>query len=98
MAHANLADIYAATGRTRQAAEHYGTAVTIRPDFTQARVKYARMLERLGEHPKALRELRIAVRIDPDDAIASKTLSQILADDSETSSSLAPDEEVPAGT
>ncbi|MCX6550253.1 MAG: hypothetical protein NTY02_04450 [Acidobacteria bacterium] len=59
-AHASGADRRPASVHLKEAAEHYGRALEVNPDFVEARVHRGAVLGRLGRHEEAAAELRRA--------------------------------------
>jgi tetratricopeptide (TPR) repeat protein len=52
-------------GEAREALEHFGAAVALVPDDAGGHADLGRTLLRLGREQEGVRELSIAVRIDP---------------------------------
>ena len=79
IAHFNLADILSQKSPPDHAgaAGHYRAALDSRPEFMAARLKYALELDGAGMHAAAMRELRIAERVEPGNAEVTRTLSRL---------------------
>lgn len=74
----NLGMALSDTGKLNDAVSHLRRAVTLAPDFTNARVALGIALQRQGENADAMRVLKEAVTKDPQNAWARRNLGASL--------------------
>ncbi|MFZ5447376.1 MAG: tetratricopeptide repeat protein [Thermodesulfobacteriota bacterium] len=76
--------ILAGEGRDEEAAKAFGNAVSIRPDWAEARSLYGSALARISKYAEAEAELRKAVALKPDYAEGWNFLGEFLKDRGKT--------------
>ena len=74
---ANLANAYAADGKSEEAVGHFIEAVRIRPDDTKALTDFGSLLQKQGKIDEAIAAYSQALRIKPD-AIGHYTVALLL--------------------
>lgn len=74
-AHLALANLLASLG-DEQAVTHYATALQLNPALPNLRRDFGQACLRLGRREEALELLKMAVMLDPDDAVAREFLAQ----------------------
>jgi predicted CXXCH cytochrome family protein len=74
-ARANLAELYRATGRNQRSEETYAEAITIAPENADLRYGHALALVRRQALSEAIDELRVAVRLAPENTRYLTTLA-----------------------
>jgi tetratricopeptide (TPR) repeat protein len=75
-----LGNTLAAAGRYGEAADAYGTAVAMQPQFADAHVNFGGVLAELGRGPEAMREFRAALQLEPGAADVHNNLGGLLAE------------------
>jgi Flp pilus assembly protein TadD len=63
-----------------EAQEQFSEAVHLRPDFDRAHVNDGLALSKLGKLDEALHEFRIALQLNPTNAVAEGNLKAVQAD------------------
>jgi tetratricopeptide (TPR) repeat protein len=66
-------------GRLREAIEHYGQAVRIKPDYAAAHYNLGVALEQAGRVQEAIEHYEQALRIKPDFTRAQNALARLQA-------------------
>jgi tetratricopeptide (TPR) repeat protein len=72
-----------------QAAEAYSKAVTMAPEWVEARINYGTTLYQLERMAEAREEFTVAVKLDPRNALAQFNLGCVLEHDGETQPAIA---------
>lgn len=75
LAHNNLGEALASTGRAEEAAFHYMEAARIHPGYAPARNNVGLVLARQGRYADAEREFRAALARDPRSAVSESNLA-----------------------
>jgi tetratricopeptide (TPR) repeat protein len=79
MAHNNLGEVLADSGRVDEAIAHYRTALEIKPDYVDAHNNLGMVLVGRGQAGEAMAHFRRALEIKPDYASAEYSLGNALA-------------------
>jgi tetratricopeptide (TPR) repeat protein len=79
VAHHQLAADLARHGRHAEAADHYGAAIALRPEWVLPQLGLAESLAARGETRLAIERLRALLRLDPTQAAAALRLGLLLA-------------------
>src|SRR5262249_40113518 len=77
-AHCELANALAIRGDLRTAAKHYAEAVKLRANYREALHNLGVMLKDLGDPGQAIKYLREAQRLSPDDPVVKASLEQAI--------------------
>ncbi|HEX3729667.1 MAG TPA: tetratricopeptide repeat protein, partial [Opitutaceae bacterium] len=80
MAHDNLGIFLANTGRVAEAAEHYGQAQRLKPDYPETYNNLGNVLARSGRLPQAISEYQVALQLRPGFAAARANLAKAHCD------------------
>ena len=77
MAHNNLANALAESGRLAEAIPHYETALRLEPDSAEGHNNFASALAQSGRFTDALQHYEIALRLRPDYPQAQENLGRV---------------------
>jgi len=79
IAHVNLGNALARSGRLPEAIAHYEAALRLRPDYVVAHHNLGSVLAQVGRLPEAIAHFETALRLAPDNLVAQNDLGNALA-------------------